>query len=194
MNVVIFGGPPASGKSTISRRLQTELSRAGELWVVLNFDLFALSMPRAWFSAGKHQGQFAEKGYSFRQTDNGTTRSSGVDARRLHAAFHRSVAAVAHSGLNVICETTVLDEADHADWVAALSGLSVFWIGLHAPLAVLEARERADATRAVQGLARGMAREDVWAPEYDVEIDTSLEELEAVVRRLAARVKRQSAA
>jgi len=93
------------------------------------------------------------------------------------------VAAVVRSGVSVVCETIVYDDADWNDWAEALAGTSACWVRLGAPLPLLEAREKADRSRLFQGLAHGMSARDPVG-NYAVEADTSSETVDEIVERV----------
>ena len=187
--VVAITGPAAAGKSTLARALQSEVARAGELWLVHELDLFARGLSRAWIGIEERRGRFSDRGFVYaRAADGSIGLTLGADGRRTLAAFHRSVSAVARSGLGVICETIVYDEEDWRDWTLALEGIDACWVKLAAPIATLEARERAEPTRLFQGLARGMsARPPVGR--YDIEADTSAESPSELAKRILASPK-----
>lgn len=178
-------GPAATGKSTIARGLQSKYARDGEFWLVSELDLFGRGLSRQWIALGDHRGRQADRGFIYARGDDGSIALTlGPDGRRMLAAFHRSVAAVARSGVNVICETIVYDDADWNDWTEALDGIPACWVRLGAPPAVLEEREKADRTRVFQGLAQGMAaRKPVG--HYAIEADTSVETADAIIQRIA---------
>jgi chloramphenicol 3-O phosphotransferase len=184
--LIAITGPAAVGKSTISRAVQAELARRGELWLVLELDLFGRGLSREWIAMGRHRGAHADRGFVYaRAADGSIALELGPDGRRVLAAFHRSVAAAARSGMGVVCETIVYDEEDWGDWTEALAGVPSCWVRLGAPLATLEERERADGTRILKGLARGMsARPPVGR--FDVEADTAAESSEAIAERVLA--------
>ena len=94
--LIVLTGPAAVGKSTLAKALQAELVRGGELWLTLELDVFASGLPRAWLAWGDHRGRHAARGYVYaRAADGGVGLALGQDGRRVLAAFHRSVAAVA---------------------------------------------------------------------------------------------------
>jgi len=190
--VIAITGPAAVGKSALSKALQAELGRNGELWLVMELDTFARGLSRDWIAVGNRQGRYAERGFTYARAEDGRIDLSiGIDGRKVLAAFHRSVAAIAHAGTGVICETIVYDDTDWRDWSEALRDVATCWVKLRAPLVVLEARERADSTRVLQGLARGMsARSPVG--KYDVEADTNAESVDAIAQRIIASAGRQS--
>jgi chloramphenicol 3-O-phosphotransferase len=182
--LIAITGPAAVGKSTVAKELQSELVRSGEIWLVIELDTFARGLSRDWISLGKHQGRCAERGFVYARGQDGSIELRlGSDGRSVLAAFHRSVAAIVKSGVGVICETIVYDDDDWRDWSEALCDISACWVKLSAPLATLEARERADRTRIFQGLARGMsARRSVG--KYNFEADTGAEAASAIARRI----------
>ena len=148
--------------------------------------MFARGLPRDWVALGAHRGRQAESGFVYTRTQDASIELGiGVDGRRVLGAFHRSVAAVVRSGIGVICETIVYDQDDWKDWAEALGDIPVFWVKLGAPLAVLEAREAADRTRVLRGLARGMtARASVVR--RDFEADSAAESASAIAHRIVA--------
>lgn len=181
---MVVTGPAVVGKSTIVKALQSALTQQGELWLAIELDTFARSLPRRWLSWGEHQGRYARQGFTYARNDDGRVDLTlGNDGRRVLAAFHRSVAAVVTSGVGVICEAIVHDDEDWRDWIAALGGVSAFWIRLTATLEVLEAREMATRSAVSQGLARGMATRQL-AGQYDIEIDTGVEGVDVAIPRI----------
>jgi chloramphenicol 3-O-phosphotransferase len=184
VHLVVITGPAATGKSTLARALQADLARRGELWLLTELDAFGRGLPREWIAWEGRRGRFADLGFSYdRNSEGAVSLNLGPDGRRVMAAFHRSVAAIAGAGVNVICEAIVQDMEDWADWNAALSGLAPIWVRLHTPVATLEAREQSRGG-AVRGLGRGMsARAHIGT--YDVEADTSEVTPEDLANRIA---------
>jgi chloramphenicol 3-O phosphotransferase len=96
-----------------------------------------------------------------------------ADREAFFDGFHRSIAAFAEAGANLIVEHIVETPA----WMERLAGLlsahDVFFVGVHCSLEELEARERARGDRRI-----GDARRDfALAHEgrlYDVEIDGAI--------------------
>lgn len=186
--LILISGPAAVGKSTVVRRLQSELTRDGELWLAVELDVFSRAIPREWIAWGEHEGKRAETGFAYRRSDDGTIDLRlGPDGRRVLAAFHRSTSAIVRAGVNVACETIVYDERDWDDWRESLSGISALWILLDAPLAVLEGRESANRSSVSQGLARGMIRRTAIG-HYDLVADTSLESATDIAARIISLV------
>jgi chloramphenicol 3-O phosphotransferase len=183
--LILVTGPAAVGKSTITKALQSNLTRDGELWLAIEIDTFARALPRRWVSWGEHQGRYAERGFVYRRTPSDTIELRlGADGRRVLEAFHHSVTAVVRSGVSVICETIIYDDDDRVDWSNAIGDIDARWVKLTAPIAVLEARET-ERPPSSRGLARGMvARGSIGS--YHVEVDTSIESTETIVSRVIA--------
>jgi chloramphenicol 3-O-phosphotransferase len=186
--LIVITGPAAVGKSTVSRAIQAVFATKGEICMVLELDTFGRGVPREWVSIGTHRGANSELGFDYVRTEAGSMGLAlGDDGRRVLIAFHRSVAAVASSGMNAVCETIVYDEDDWRDWSEALHNIPVCWVRLCAPVEVLDEREKADRSRVFQGLARGMsARKRVGT--YDIEADTSTETANSIVQRIIAKL------
>jgi chloramphenicol 3-O phosphotransferase len=180
--LIVVTGPAAVGKSTVTQALQKSLTRS-ELWLAIELDVFARSLPRPWIAWGDYRGRNAAQGFVYaRRPDGSVELELGSDGRRVLSAFHRSVAAVVNSGVSVICEAIVYDDADWRDWADALIGVRSCWVRLSAPISVLDERER-DRAGPAQGLGRGMAARPAVGT-YDVEADTSLETSAKIVARI----------
>ena len=181
--IVVITGAAATGKSTVAAALQAKLSAQGSLWLYSGIDSFAQSLRRDWASFEGRGGPFAERGFVYsRGKDGALSLTLGADGRRVMNAFHKSIAAIARSGINVVCEAVIYDAEDWGDWVETLEPFSTCWVKLSAPLAVLEDREK-DRPQEVRGLARGMMSTQ-GVGRFDVECDTSIDTLEEVVGKI----------
>jgi hypothetical protein len=67
---------------------------------------------------------------------------SSMRGRRLMRGMRRAIRALAEEGNDLIVDDVLMGEA-HADCEAVLQGFTVHWVGVMAPLEVLEERERA---------------------------------------------------
>ena len=182
--LVVITGPAAAGKSTLAKALQSHFAKRGELWLVFEVDAFGRGMPRDWVAIGDHRGGHAAQGFDYARGDDGSLGLIlGADGRRVLAAFHRAVAAAVNCGLNVICETILYDDADWDDWADSLSGIRACWVRLSAPLAVIDAREKAERVPLFQGLGRGMSARALVGT-YSVEADTGTETTRQIVERV----------
>jgi chloramphenicol 3-O phosphotransferase len=85
--------------------------------------------------------------------------------------MRRAIAAMAAEGNNLIVDD-VMQASDRAEYAALLAAFAVFWVGVLAPLDVLEARERQRGDRLI-GLARWQYDRVHKGMRYDLEVDTS---------------------
>jgi len=181
--LIIVSGPAAAGKSTLVRSLQARFSREGEHWLILELDSFGRGVPPDWIALGKHTGRSADKGFIYGPVaSGGLDFTVGADGRRVLAAFHRAVAAVVASGMDVLCESIVYDDADYRDWLVALGETKATWVRLSASIELLEERERGDRSRVFQGLARGMSARPTIGT-YDLEGDSGTQSVDELVER-----------
>lgn len=118
-----------------------------------------------------------------------STIGCGPVGRRILKGTHRAVAALARSGNNVIVDEMLLDTTVWADWQSALEGLPMFVVHVHAPVAVLVARERQRGQHT--GLARGHLAIN-RLESYDVAVDTSLGTPTECAAVIAAAMERSS--
>lgn len=90
----------------------------------------------------------------------------------LMRGMRRAVRALAEEGNSLIVDDVMLGAPDQAFYRAVLEGLDVRFVGLFAPLDVLEQRERDRGDRLI-GLARWQYDRVHRGIDYDLEIDTS---------------------
>ena len=138
-------------------------------------------------SAGNDRGAFAADGVRFEPTPEGLVVRVGSLGRQLLRAYQGGAAAAARAGLNVIVDEVVIDKTSWDDWIAALAGLDVVWVGIRCAADVAEERGRVRGDR-FRGLARAQTATVHRDATYDFEIDTTThtpgEALSELSRRL----------
>jgi chloramphenicol 3-O phosphotransferase len=188
MTVIVINGTSSTGKSTLAAELQRMLTDAGECWLVMSQDDFFARIPRAWLTYGRlHVGALAARGITLTMPRGVLERRIGPVGAQLLEAYRGAIAATARSGVNVIVDDVLLDDEDWRGWQRHLAGIEVRWIGLTAPVEVLEERERRRDDR-YNGLAR--AEYDIVHrhARYDLMIDTAISDpSQAALAILAAR-------
>lgn len=161
--VVVLNGAGSAGKSSIARALQTV---AAEPIIHVAMDAFLDMLPEALHD---HPA-----GYRFvRASEDGKPSvaiETGPIGRRLLAGMRRAVAAMAGQGLDLVVDDVVLD-GGLAEYAALLAGHDVRFVGVFAPLEVLEERERMRGDRAI-GLARWQYGRVHLGARYDLTVDT----------------------
>jgi chloramphenicol 3-O phosphotransferase len=101
-----------------------------------------------------------------------TVRTGPVMARAMRGMRH-AIAALADQGNHLIVDDIMFDPAEATEYRALLPHANLRFVGLVAPLAVLEAREKQRGDRVI-GLARGQFDRVHRGLTYDLEIDTTL--------------------
>ena len=96
--------------------------------------------------------------------------------------FHRSIAAFAGAGIDLLVEHIVEEQAWAEELRVLLAPFDVFWVGVHAPAAEIERREQ---LRGDRTLGEGLYHLETHRfCTYDVEVNTTVPGAENVQRIL----------
>ena len=188
--VVVLNGASSAGKSSLAAALQAVWEAAGMPWVIFSWDDFVPRLPDRWRGVPAGIGDRAADGCSYRVVEAEPVAALlevGDEGRRLLAGYHRSVAALARAGVNVLVEEVMITTEEWDDWQDALAGLDVRWVGVRCDVEVVVAREVARGDR-YPGLARGTTAVVHAHATYDVEVDTSSSSPEVLAAELAHRL------
>ncbi|MBP6546004.1 MAG: AAA family ATPase [Phenylobacterium sp.] len=165
VQIVILNGVGSVGKSSTARALQQICAQP---FLHVAMDAFLAMLPEAMFGHAD--------GMIFETLEDGGKPSVAIRTGPVMdvamRGMRRAIAAMAGQGNSLIVDDVILDPADEADYRAVLSEFEVRFVGLLAPLEVLEARERARGDRAI-GLARWQFDRVHAGRAYDLEIDTA---------------------
>ncbi len=148
--IIIINGPSSSGKTTLALATQKQLPIP---FIRFSFDLFLdnQSLPIEQMRSGKFSWD--------------AMRSS------VFSGLHQCLPALAKTGNNLICDHIIEDKDFLHDLLRAVSGLDVFFVGLHCSLAELERREIQRGNR-----GSGDAQRDLEIVHqftiYDLELDS----------------------
>lgn len=164
-HVIILNGVGSVGKSSTARALQT-IAAAPFLHVAM--DAFIDMLPEAMF--GHPQGLIFET-----IQDQGKPsiiiRTGPVVDRAMQGMRH-AIAAMAAQGNNLIVDEVIIEKRKALEYRTLLSRCNVHFVGLFAPLDVLEARERERGDRQL-GFARWQYDRVHRDIAYDLEIETT---------------------
>lgn len=143
--IIFLNGTSSAGKSTLANALRLELE------------------PQFHFYASD---QLADEGFRPLDKDLGYRwRQAFFDG------FHRSIPAFASVGINLLIEHTIEEQTWADDLKTLLAPFDVFWVGVHAPLAEIQRRERLRGDRQIgEGLYRLKTHHFC---KYHLEIDTT---------------------
>jgi chloramphenicol 3-O phosphotransferase len=159
--IVLLNGAGSVGKSSIAKELQTITA---EPFLHIQMDVFLDMLPKN-----------ATNGFVFETVYQGgipqVVITSGAVGRRLMRGMRHAIAAMAREGNNVIVDDVILGD-QLAEYRELLVEFSLYVVGVFAPLAVLEARERQRGDRRI-GLARWQHDRVHAGNHYDFEVDTS---------------------
>ena len=139
--VLVLNGVGSVGKSSLARALQ---ARARRPLLHVAMDGFLEMLPEAL--------QDHPDGVSYERTDRGVEVRVGPVGARLLDGMLGSVVALAEAGNDLVFDT-VMDRETAALCREKFAGIKTVFVGLTAPLAVIEAREAARGDREI-GLAR----------------------------------------
>jgi chloramphenicol 3-O phosphotransferase len=174
-HILILNGAGSVGKSSIARAFQ-RISAKPFLHVAM--DTFLDMLPATLMDH--------PDGLIFEAINNGNGPQIAINAgpaiERTLRGMRRAIAALASEGNNLIVDDVMLG-GEMNDYKALLKDFSVSFVGLFAPLAVLEERERLRRDRMI-GLARWQFERVHSGKTYDLEIDTSAATPAACARRI----------
>jgi chloramphenicol 3-O phosphotransferase len=162
--IVILNGVGSVGKGSIAKALQ---GLTGERFLHVQMDGFLEMMPEAgwgrpdWFAVETLE-EDGRPAVEIR---------SGPLGERLMRGMRRAIAALAAEGNDMIVDE-VMEAPVKREYEALLAGFETAFVGVLAPLDVLEARERARGDRMI-GLARRQFERIHRGIAYDLEVDTS---------------------
>lgn len=161
--IVLLNGVGSAGKGSVAKGLQ-EILREPYLHVAM--DGFLDMLPPAYFDHDEGL-RFVPREIDGRPAIEVT---SGPVSERLLAGMRLAVRALAEAGNNLIVDE-VAERPAIAAYERLLAPFRLCTVGLFAPLAVLEERERARGDRTI-GLARWQIAHLHGGQRYDLEIDT----------------------
>lgn len=162
--IVLLNGVGSAGKSSIAKALQAIASKP---YLHVQMDAFLDMLPEAYQA---HPESFTYKTVN----ENGrpvVVIKPGPVGERLMQGMRHAIAAMAERGNNLIVDDVLMGSAA-AEYAKELAHSSVYWVGVFAPLDILEDRERRRGDRLI-GLARWQFERVHREMSYDLEVDTS---------------------
>lgn len=163
-HIIFLNGTSSSGKTTLAKALQEKLS---DPYMYISIDDFFHMYPDRFLSPTDRKGVQVLKKL--------------VPA--VLSGLHRSVAALAQSGNNVLVDHLLQEEGLLQECVEYWAGIDVLFVGVKCPLEIAEQRERERGDRNI-GTARYQFERVHIHELYDLEIDTSLLSVDECVARI----------
>ena len=178
--ILVLNGTSSAGKTSLAKALQRRWN--GPLLAV-GIDTVVFALPGRWLNPPRWHEVFVYTGEG-----DSLQITAGPLGDRLVAGLHRSVAALAGEGFDVVVDHVLLSPGWVADAAEALAARAVLSVGVRCPLAEVVRREAARGDRTL-GQARAQLDVVHAYAGYDVEVDTSLsdpDECAALVMDAAA--------
>ncbi len=167
--VIILNGVGSVGKSTLARAIQ----RAAAIpFLHVQMDSFLEMLPETL--------QDSAETFHYLPVDGLVRIETGPLGQRLMRGLHHAVTALADEGNDLIFDT-VMQKTDAEDCRCRLASHRVLFVGLFAPLGVIEAREKGRGDRMI-GLARAQFGDLHDGIRYDLELDLGDMTAEAAAR------------
>jgi chloramphenicol 3-O phosphotransferase len=177
-DVILLNGTSSSGKSTLTQALQARLP-----FVRMGIDDFIWQrVPSSWYDA---------VGTLLRGSrDDQTPVEYADEPKKLFRAYHRAVRACVTEGLGVVVDDAIVNRELLDDWVKALDGIDVFFVGVHCAAEELILRERARGDR-VPGMAVGGIKRMHAHAMYDLEVDSTATVSSALATQILEAIDRR---
>jgi chloramphenicol 3-O phosphotransferase len=174
--IIYLNGPSSVGKSTLARALQNRLQQP---FLVIGIDQIIYMMPEKlndWHTGKNAQG-FSWQPVMDNQENVVSYRiQTGPYGEKMVQAFKDVVVALARSGNNIIIDDVSFGKEQVDAWRATLQEFNVLWIGVTAPLDIIEKREKERGDRKL-GSARWQVERVHADVDYDIMIDTHHKDL-----------------
>ena len=182
--IIYLNGPSSAGKTTLARALQNKLRT---LFLMIGIDQIIFMMPEKandWNEAANAPGFSPQPVAGDKQEVMEYKIHYGPFGKRMMQALKDIVVALAKSDYSIIVDDVSIGKEEVDAWHSALKNFQVLWVGLIAPITVLEQREKDRGDRK-PGLARWQAKHVHVGVKYDLMIDTyekSVDECVAIIK------------
>jgi chloramphenicol 3-O phosphotransferase len=172
-NIIFLNGTSSSGKTTLALALQEILP---EPYLHIALDQFRDGMPARYRGLNSPEGTPGEMGLNVVPVVNDTGAYTDIQfgsmGCRMLKGMRRAIACMAHAGNNVIIDDIIMNEEFLLDYLDALEGLNVVFVGIRCPMAVIDEREQQRVGR-FPGTAIAHFKSAHAHGTYDVEVNTS---------------------
>lgn len=170
VQIIYLNGPSSSGKTTLAKALQRAFE---DPFLHVGIDKIIGWMPE---KVNDWTGGEASLGYSWKK---GTDASGnplqelqiGPYAEKIAKTFQEVVLILAKMGHHLIIDDVSFGKKQVDEWKELLKDFGVLWVGVNAPLSILEQREKERGNR-MGGSARAQFHKVHVNTTYDLEIDT----------------------
>ncbi len=187
--IILLNGSSSAGKTTLAIALQQLLP---DPWQHIALDQFRDGLAGRYRGLNSPPGTPGARGLNVVPVDRGEQRVTDVRfgdiGERMLKGMRRAIAAFAREGNNVIIDDLMFETSYLSDYVEALAGLWVLFVGVRCSLEVVNAREAGRPGR-FPGTATSHFDRIHEACVYDLEVDTSSTSPLECARIIAARLE-----
>ncbi len=171
--IIFLNGTSSAGKTTLAHALQDQLD---EPYQHMALDQFRDGLPARYRGLNSPDGTPGQLGLNVVPVTGPNGRYTNVvfgeSGKQMLKGMRRAIAAMATSGNNIIIDDILLEPDFLSDYLQALAGLRVYFVGVRCPIETINAREAKRPGR-FPGTAVGHLVTCHAHGCYDVEVDTS---------------------
>lgn len=186
--IVLLNGSSSAGKTTLAAALQDVMP---DPWHHIALDHYRDGMPGRYRGINSPEGTSGAAGLNVvpirKHGELVTSICFGAMGQRMLRGMHRAIAAFAAVGNNVVVDDILFDAALLDDYLLALQGFAVYFVGVRCPIEIVQARENSRMGR-FPGTALSHFDEVHLHGHYDVEVDTGAESPRDCALRIRARL------
>jgi len=180
--IIYLNGPSSAGKTTLAKALQNAFS---EPFLHVGIDKIISFMPN---KINNWDGGVAPLGFSWQPAKDPSGHptyeiQAGPFAKRIVRTLKDIALILASQQYNLIIDDVAFGTVAVEEWKQVLKNYTVLYVGVVAPLDILELREQARGDRYI-GSARGQYYKVHENVAYDIEIDTHAQSLEENVAKI----------
>ena len=170
IQIIYLNGPSSSGKTTLAKALQQSFET---LFLLVGIDKIIGWMPE---KVNDWTGGTTPIGYSWKKSTDQSGNPIqelriGPYAEKIANTFQEVVLLLAKIGHHLVIDDVSFGKKQVDEWKELLKDFKVLWVGVNAPLSVLEQREKERGNR-IAGSARAQFYKVHADAAYDLEIDT----------------------
>ncbi len=168
--VIVVNGTSAVGKTSIIKAFQAKQSTP---WLSIGIDNFFVGViPPKFYLEDKPEHRLVMHGVASEDKEGKLfTLEIGTEGQKIIKGMHRSIAAYAREGNNVIVDYIQYDPTWIVDLQESLRGITIIWVGVTASLEAIKQREKARGT-SPEGHARSVYHTVHQGIKYDLMLNT----------------------